>query len=130
MDLHARLRLKNARHKNGDFSGSIEFAGALALTFGKLAQQVFVSSTQDVRFHIIESQPVLAQDLHQLREPSVIHDPLPGGGLVEVPDVDDALQFRVLPCHGPHCICKVFAKTGGPSSDGRPTSSLRDVEPD
>ena len=92
------------RHEDADLARRVELAGALALAFGELAQQVLVGPAEDVRLHVLQAQPVLVEDLDQRGKLLVVEHPLPGGGGVEVGDVDDARQARVLPGHGPHGV--------------------------
>src|SRR5262249_32756092 len=70
----------------------------------------------------------VAQHPDEGGEPAVVHDPLPGGGGVEVGDVDDAGEGRVLLGHGADGVGQVLADLGGLLADVGPPGVGRDVE--
>ena len=48
----------DVRHEETDLGGGEELAGALAGTFGELAQQVLVGAAEEVGLHVGETEPV------------------------------------------------------------------------
>ena len=123
IDGHAGLGVEDDRHEHGHLARRVELARALALAFGKLPQQVLVGPAEDVRLHVVEAETIIGvvQDLDQSGESPVIDDPLPGGGGVEVGDVDHAREPRVLPGDGPDGVGQELAQAGRLLDDRTPS---------
>lgn len=86
-------------------------------------------TAEDVWLDVLESEPVLVQNLNELCEPIVIESALSGGGGVEVHHVDYALGAGILSGRGPHGVGQVFTETCSLVGDGRPACVLGQVEP-
>lgn len=69
-------RDEDAGHERSNLRWGEELAGALALPFGKLAEQVLVGPTKDVGIDIVRTESMLAEDLNQLMQPLVVEDAL------------------------------------------------------
>ena len=59
IDAQAGLGIEDHRHEHRHLRRRQELAGAAALAFGKLAQQIFVGLAEDVLLHVLQSEPVL-----------------------------------------------------------------------
>lgn len=92
VDRVARFGIEDAGHDDADLGGREPLPAALPLALGKFPQQVLVSPAQNVRFHVIQAEPVVrvVQDLYECGQPTIIHDPLSGSRGVEVSDVHHA----------------------------------------
>ena len=130
IDALAGLGIEDNRHEQRHLRRRQELAGAAALAFGKLAQEVFVGLAQDVLLHVLQSETVLVEDLDERGKAVVIEHPLAGGGGVEVGDVYDALEARVDAGDGTDGVGEVFAHPFGPLGDLSPAGFLRDEEAD
>jgi hypothetical protein len=65
IDALARLGIEDNRHKQRHLRRRQELAGAAALAFGKLAQEILVSLAEDVLLHVLQPEPVLVEDLDE-----------------------------------------------------------------
>ena len=92
---HTGLGIHDLRHDHADFPGRVEFPGGLARAFGEFADQVFVAAADDVRLHIVQTQPLLGDFLDQAGKAVVGDVALAVGGGVEVHPVNNPLQQRV-----------------------------------
>jgi len=71
---------------------------------------------------------VAAEHLDEPGQGRLVHDPLPGGGGVELHDVDGPLELGVLAGHGAHRVRQVLPEARRLRADLRPTGFLREVE--
>ena len=123
-------RVDELGHQPRHFLGRVELARALALALGELPQQVFVGAAEDVRLGVLEPEAVAVDDLDQGGESVVIQGALAGLSLVEVADVDDAVELGVELGDLPHGGGDELAETavGGMVADGTPIVLLRNEE--
>ena len=126
------MRIEDACHEDGDRSRGVELPRALPLSFGELPQQIFIRPPENVRLHVIQPEAVLrvVEDLDEVGQPPVVDDPLPRRCGVEVRDVDDAREARILTGDGPNRIGQELTKSGGRGRDPGPAGVLWNVEPD
>ncbi len=106
------LGVEEIGHQDCDLPGSVELACALARAFCEFSQEVFIGPSNDIRFHILEPQPVPSENIDQGSEFLVADDPLASCSGVEIHDIDHALKFGVLPGNAPDRIGQVFADAG------------------
>ena len=130
IDALAGLGIEDNRHEQRHLRRRQELAGAAALAFGKLAQEIFVGLAEDVLLHVLQPEPVLVEDLDERGEAVVVEHPLAGGRGVEVGDVYDALEARVDAGDGADGVGEVFAHALGLLGDLGPAGFLRDEEAD
>ena len=128
VDFFAGLRIEDAGHEHGNFARGVELAGALSLSFGELADEVFVGAAEKVRLDVLESEAVLREQLNERAQLVVAEDALAGGGLVEVLNIDDAVQARVLAGDGADDVGQQLAESGGLLLQIRPARAGRDIE--
>lgn len=113
-------------------SARVELAGALAPAFGERAEQVLVGAAEDVRLGVRAAEAVAVDGLDQGVEAVVVEGLLAGLGLVEVADVDGAVELGVergdLPHGGGDELAE--AAVGEVVADGVPVVLWRHEEAD
>ena len=125
VDFHAGLGLEHLRHDGADLGRGVEFAGALATTFGELADEVFVAFADDVGLNVVEPEALGADCLNEVGEAVVVEVTLAVGGGVEVYAVYDSLKERILFGDGSHEGGDAFADLVGELADDRPDGLIR-----
>src|SRR5688572_20056039 len=69
VDAYARLGVHDQGHHLGDLGrGEVLAGGLAAAALGELADEVLVTAADDVGFHVLQAQPLLADLLDQVRE--------------------------------------------------------------
>jgi hypothetical protein len=95
IDVHSGCGVHDAGHNETDLCRCIELARALTAALGKLADEVFIASPDDVRLHVSKAQALGVDGLDEVAQTGVVNIALAVGGSVEVNAVDDALEQRV-----------------------------------
>jgi hypothetical protein len=97
VDLHAWLRVQDMSHEDRHLPQRMTFASALPLAFCKLAEEVLISTTEQVRLHIVQSQPVAAQNLDECGKRLMIQNALTSSSSVETHHINDSLKAGIFP---------------------------------
>src|SRR3546814_10719528 len=93
----ARARAQDRGHQEADLARGEELAGALALAFGELTQQVFVAAAEEVGFDVVQAEAVarVGEGLDDALERLVGDLAFAVAGFVEVDGVDEIGRANV-----------------------------------
>ena len=106
---HARFGIENASHDEADLFGRVKLPCARDAALGKLANEIFVAPSDNIRLHVVQSQPLLADTLNQIAQTVIGEVPLPVRSGVEIDAVDDSFEQGVFARDGTHVSRKLFA---------------------
>ena len=108
-------------------------ARPLSISAAKLSLRTSMPTTTPLtRLNVVEPETIarFTEYLNKSGQPSIVDDALAGSGGVEIRDVDDARELRVLAGHTPDRIGKVLPQARRLLGDIRPAGNLGHVEPD
>src|SRR5208337_570472 len=123
--IHARLEVHDAGYDETHFRRRVKLARALAAALGKLADQILIAATDDVRFYVRKSEALGADFLDEVRETVVVDVALTVSGRVEVDAVDDPLEQGICVGDGAQMRRKLFTDLVGQGADGGPDGVVR-----
>ena len=127
---HPWLRLQQVRHDHCDLARRVKLPGTLALAFGEFPQQLFECAAKDVRFHVVEAEPVfgIVEHLDQVRQVLIVYNALSRCRGVEVRNINNAGKSRILTGDRTNGVGEELPQAGGCRGDLRPARLFGNVE--